>query len=61
MTDKQKVKVHYPDGKGGHITTVKELKNKWNEESPAWQERFFEELAKTGTAYSRFGTYTLVS
>ena len=59
MNENQKVSVEYGDNKGNHITTVSELRKKWNQETEIWQNAFFENLEKTGKAYSRFAEYSL--
>lgn len=57
--DAMNVDVTYPDGKNAHTKTVKELRERWDDETPEWQAEFFRALKKEGTAQSNFGTYKL--
>lgn len=56
-----KVSVEYPDGKGNHETTLRELRSKFQDEASGWQAKFFADLLNLGIAHSRFGEYKKLS
>ena len=60
LKEEQKVKVTYPDHSGDHVTTISELRIKWNDETPEWQEWFFNQLNESGISHSNYATYELV-
>ena len=51
----EKIKVTYPDNKGGHETTFEELKERFKDEKPEWVEGFIEQIKIQGFAYTRHG------
>ena len=56
-----RVQVTYPDNKGNHETTVRDLGDRWIGETHGWRKMFFADLINKGVAYSNFGgKYTLV-
>lgn len=59
INEKSKVKVSYPGGKS-HITTIIELRTKFQEETDSWKEFFFESLVDIGVFYSNSGKYELI-
>lgn len=57
----RKVLVTYSDNKGNHETTVKEIGDRFLQESPEWKQMFFETLLREGIATTRMGgTYELI-
>jgi len=57
----RKVSVTYPDGKGNHQATIREISDRFINEGAEWRVLFFNNLLTTGEAMTRFGsTYKLI-
>ena len=63
ITEETKVQVTYPDGKGNHTTTVKDVESKWRNrgESDEWVNWFMTNLVDNGVALSGFGKYEIIN
>jgi len=57
MTEKAKsiVNVTYPDGKGNHNATLREIADRFQQESEQWRNDFFRTLLTEGKAITRMG------
>lgn len=51
----RKVKVTYADGKGDHETTLREIGDRFLQESPEWRKQFFIDLVYKKEAFTRMG------
>lgn len=58
----KKVSVTYPDNKGNHETTVRDISDRFINEGADWRKQFFHTLLTTGEAFTRMGGhYKLLS
>lgn len=55
----QRVNVTYPDGKGNYSLSVRDLFDKFSDETFDWLDNFMTSLLNTGKARSNFGEYEL--
>lgn len=55
----QRVNVTYPDNRGNHSISVRDLFDKFSDETFEWLDNFMTSLLNTGKAHSNFGTYQL--
>lgn len=53
---KRKVSVTYPDNKDNHETTVRDIADRFLQESKEWRFLFFTTLLTEGEAFTKFGS-----
>ena len=60
LTDETILKAEYPDGIGNHELTVKQFKDRFEEEDPLWTLGMLKSLEERGFANTRFSKYSIV-
>lgn len=56
----KKAKIEYPDEKGNRIESIRQIADRFREETLDWRLWFFRELIERGTARTGFAEYTLL-